>query len=130
MKAKATPRPKAKSKAQAAKPVKVENPPTGPSDVKAALSRKTTAELQKRPDRASSPSSSSEDHDAQAEPEDREMTEAEVVAKKAAHARYMRFSRSLKSKGFLATTISYFKTLVMGLVLGPGSCDRIHFDID
>lgn len=121
-KAKSAPPPKPKSKAKApAKPVKVENPVSGdPKDVKAALARKTTAEI----DRAASPSSSSED--AQAEPEDREMTEAEVVARKAAHARYMRFSRSLKSKSFLVATISNFKTLVMGLVLGPGSCDRIH----
>lgn len=105
--------------------MKVENTASAdPKDVKAALARKTTAEM----DRAASPSNSSEDHDAQAEPEpeDREMTEAEVVARKAAHARYMRFSRSLKSKCFLVTTISNFKTLVMGLVLGPGSCDRIH----
>ena len=98
--------PKAKPKANPVKPVKVEHGPAKSSDVQAALTRKTTAQLRTSPPAASSPSDASEDHEAEAAPEDREMTYKEVLAKKAAHARFMRFSRSLKSKSFLATTTS------------------------
>ena len=104
--AKAKACPKAKPKANPGKPVKVEHGPAKSSDVQAALTRKTTAQLRTSPPAASSPSDASEDHEAGAAPEDREMTYQEVLAKKAAHARFMRFSRSLKSKSFLATTTS------------------------
>jgi hypothetical protein len=102
-----------KSKAKSAKqPKTAASPPVPPKDepptpatasaVAAALSRQCTADLAKNNTGRGSTSSDSdcgsEENENMDEEGDKELSLEQLKAKKAAHARYMRFSRSLKSK--------------------------------
>ena len=101
---------------------KVEPPtPATASAVAQALHRSTTHQLQPQsPPRGESPSASASDAEGAKvagqgppgddppddDPENGEHTLRQVQSRKAAHARYMRFSRSMKAKGFLSIIIS------------------------
>ena len=113
---------KAKAKSEA-KPLKTEaTTPARTSAVTSALTRQCTATLAggadvaggKPPDPSSSSSSSSEEEQEESttkpkkDIDHREMTLEELEAKKAAHARYMRFSRSLKSKRSLIANLKIY----------------------
>ena len=92
----------------AAEPVvtKTESPGTNAKAVLENLHRRTTADLnstsKSTPARHSTPSASEPDEPDEAEEEapepDEELSLKQVRARKDAHARYMRFSRSLTSK--------------------------------
>ena len=98
-----------------------ETTPDSSEAVLATLHRKCTVEIQKNNGKANSgeksvpkptpplpppsPSLSTSDEEEPQKPEEKRMTVEQVQARKAAHARYMRFSRSIKSKRFLPYTI-------------------------
>ena len=92
-------------KAAASEPVPPKDEPPTPATadaVAAALSRQCTADLAKnstgKGSMSSDSDSGSEENENMDEEEDKELSLEQLKAKKAAHARYMRFSRSLKSK--------------------------------
>ena len=117
----ATPKPKAKAGAQSPK---VETPSESTAKaVQQALARGTTADLagsaKKKPSTATttaharSKSASSGDEGSESvaaaeapDEDDTELTLEQVRAQKAARARYMRFSRSFKSKRYMSAFIS------------------------
>ena len=105
-----------KTKASKTKTIepKMESPaPATSQAVASALARQSTQELATRshpPSPSGDPSSDSEaqgsgSSEDEAPANEEERTLEQVRARKAAHARYMRFSRSIKSKGFLAYLI-------------------------
>ena len=115
----ARPTPKAKSSAQSAQSPKVETP-SGETAlaVQQALARGTTADLgsskkTRTTAHARSKSASSSDDEGSAsaaaaegpDENDTELTLEQVRAQKAARARYMRFSRSFKSKRYMSALI-------------------------
>ena len=117
-----------KSAPSAATPKQEPPTPATATAVASALTRKTTDELSKvatpastrappSPEPPSPPSASSDEGSGEEDPEppgdecEAERSLEEVRARKAAHARYMRFSRSLKSNGFLLYVVGYFRRI-------------------
>ncbi|CAK9073796.1 unnamed protein product [Durusdinium trenchii] len=101
---------KAKASAKSATSPKVETPPPATSRaVQQALNRKSTSEIHSHQPSPHSPSAASAAEDSEgagaeqpAGDSDGELTLEQVKARKAAHARFMRFSRSLKSPRILS----------------------------
>ena len=96
--------------------LKTENlTPARTEAVQNALARRCTAAFETQADGGAESGSESEEESQEPAPDvdSRELTLEELNAKKAAHARYMRFSRSLKSKRNLsACHIRYFALII------------------
>ena len=121
--------PKGKSSTAKDFNLKTENlTPARTEAVQNALARRCTAAFETQADGSADSSSESEEESQEPAPDvdSRELTLEELNAKKAAHARYMRFSRSLKSKRNLsACHIRYFACLDIMSRTGPSEKHKI-----